>query len=450
MHHLPVITTIYDLISGYYSPDASLRQSFQGMRVNVSALPFPPYWDAVEQRDDNGTTVTHYSGTDYLMLHTISKALNFSIFVLPTSNWQEVTDLVEKRVSFIATVIYAVFPQRLQHYDYSYMFEFASSAFSMAKPGLIPRWQSLYYPLTDHVWLSILLVFLLAPLPFLLIRLLGGETTNPSHLGMGAISFEVFGLLVGQSVTSTLSGGSARRLLVAAWIIFAFIMGTAYRSNLTAFLTAPKYPQRVETLAQLVRSGARVTMPPYGAQYREFFKESDSTDFKTLSERVDIVPTTSEGLKQAITHKQATIEARRFLELKIAKEFTRADGSSQLYVARESIFPGLSGWPIPHDAPYKTVLDRCIMAVKESGLYEKWSRDVLSEARKMSQTREREMTQQHQTPGVTLADEASTTLKALTIVHMQGPLLLLVLGLVIASFVFFCEFLTAWYIVLRM
>lgn len=61
------------------------------------------------------------------------------------------------------------------------------------------------------------------------------------------------------------------------------------------------------------------------------------------------------------------MEARRYLELVIAQKFTRADGSTRLYVGRESVFPGLSAWPVPHDAPYKPVLDRCIMAIVEVG-----------------------------------------------------------------------------------
>lgn len=65
--------------------------------------------------------------------------------------------------------------------------------------------------------------------------------------------------------------------------------------------------------------------------------------------------------------RQAHMEARRYLELLIAKEFTRVDGSTVLYVARESVFPGLSAWPIPHDAPYKQNIDRSIMAVREVG-----------------------------------------------------------------------------------
>lgn len=83
---------------------------------------------------------------------------------------RQVTDRVEDRTSFLANVIYAVFPNRLLRYDYSYMFEYAFHAFTMAKPALKPRWQSLYYPLTDGVWASILAVVIIMPLPLILVK----------------------------------------------------------------------------------------------------------------------------------------------------------------------------------------------------------------------------------------------------------------------------------------
>lgn len=43
------------------------------------------------------------------------------------------------------------------------------------------------------------------------------------------------------------------RLVIGAWLIFALVIGSAYRGILTAFLTIPKYPPRPETLEQLVK-----------------------------------------------------------------------------------------------------------------------------------------------------------------------------------------------------
>ncbi|XP_063871144.1 uncharacterized protein LOC135106256 isoform X3 [Scylla paramamosain] len=279
--------------------------NFYGRDVNVTALPFPPYWD--ERESPRG----RYHGTDYLMITAIAQALNFTVRVLPSANWGDVTARVEERVSFVATVIYAVFPQRLEHYDYSYMFEYAFHAFCMARPALRPRWQSLYYPLHHYVWASTLALLLLMPLPFLLVVRAKANTgqqgaTTPTT---GQLVLDVIGSLLGQDLGGKFSPGVSGRMLAGAWLLFAFILGTAYRGNLTASLTAPKSPPRVETLEQLVASQAVVTMPPYGAQFRDFFKQSESSDFKTLGERVKIVSTTGDGLQQAIIIKVACMRS---------------------------------------------------------------------------------------------------------------------------------------------
>lgn len=54
--------------------------------MNVTALPFAPFWE--EQEGPNNTTI--YSGTDYNTLAAVAAALNFTFRVLPTSSWAEV------------------------------------------------------------------------------------------------------------------------------------------------------------------------------------------------------------------------------------------------------------------------------------------------------------------------------------------------------------------------
>lgn len=62
---------------------------------------------------------------------------------------------------------------------------------------------------------------------------------------------------------------------------------------------------------------------------------------------------------------QAHLENRRSQHYSIAKLFTRPDGSKLLYIGHESIMPGRSGWPMPHDAPYMGTINLHLMAVVE-------------------------------------------------------------------------------------
>ncbi|XP_042231758.1 uncharacterized protein LOC121872769 [Homarus americanus] len=59
--------------------------NFYSAKVNVTAEPFPPFWDEVKGPDNT----TQYSGTDYMTLATIADARNFTIHALPTDNWAE-------------------------------------------------------------------------------------------------------------------------------------------------------------------------------------------------------------------------------------------------------------------------------------------------------------------------------------------------------------------------
>lgn len=66
---------------------------FYGAVVNVTPLPFMPFWGEVEVQTPDGTTVTQYEGSDYQMLLAVSAALNFTFRVLPSSSWAEVSGL---------------------------------------------------------------------------------------------------------------------------------------------------------------------------------------------------------------------------------------------------------------------------------------------------------------------------------------------------------------------
>lgn len=71
------------------------------------------------------------------------------------------------------------------------------------------------------------------------------------------------------------------------------------------------------------------------------------------------------SLSLFLLDRQAHLENRRSQQHSIAEWFTLPDGSELLYVGREDIVPGGSGWPLPHDAPYRDVIDRHLMAVIE-------------------------------------------------------------------------------------
>lgn len=55
-------------------------------------------------------------------------------------------------------------------------------------------------------------------------------------------------------------------------------------------------------------------------------------------------------------------------QLMIAKHFSRRDGTSNFYVAKENVIPNYAAWMLPHDAPYKPQVDRSLLRVIEVGV----------------------------------------------------------------------------------
>ncbi|XP_047482777.1 glutamate receptor ionotropic, delta-1-like [Penaeus chinensis] len=339
----------------------------------------------------------------------------------------------------------AIMPHLLELYDFTTVIEPATLGFSMAKPTLKPRWQSLYYPLTEGVWASILAVLALVPVALILITRAGGRMGSQSISSMQRLVLEVAGSLVSQSSSGRGYDTSSTRVLFATWLIFSFIVSTAYRGNLTAFLTIPKYPDRPETLEQFIQTGAKATYPPDVVDFYNNFKKSDSYLYTTLASRMTLVPNFQVGLQEAIDLGQGYFYERMSLKLAIEEYFTSADGTTKLYVAGQNILPAYCAWPIPWGVPYKEKLNQFIMAFQAAGLIEKWTEDVLKGAHKKNTAKQRQGTATDEMESDDdREDSSSRGIMALTLTHLQGPIFLLLLGLLVSSLVFCVEVLASW------
>ncbi|XP_042866394.1 uncharacterized protein LOC122249515 [Penaeus japonicus] len=228
-------------------------ENFHGAYVNITSGVWAPFWDEKEVVAPDGSKVKEYSGSDYMALDTIAKGLNFRIRQVPTKDFVEVTKRVEERVSFISSIYYVVLANRMERHDFTYTYQFSYESFCMAKPGLRPQWESLYYPLTHRVWAATLTVLVIVPVALVtMAHIRGWDVASTSDVGK--VVLEVFKTFVGQNLTHSVFKTTSARLVASAWLVFSFVIGVAYRGNLTASLTLPVYPPRPETIAQLVET----------------------------------------------------------------------------------------------------------------------------------------------------------------------------------------------------
>ncbi|XP_037797032.1 uncharacterized protein LOC119592274 [Penaeus monodon] len=408
-------------------------ENFHGGYVNITSGVWAPFWDEKEVMAADGSKVKEYSGSDFMALDTIAKALNFRIRQVPTKDFVEVTRKVEERVSFIASIYYVVLVNRLERHDFTYTYQFSYESFCLAKPGLRPQWESLYYPLAHQVWAGTVTVLVIVPLVLLVMAHLRGRWDAVRTSDLCKLFLEVFKTFLGQNLTQSTFRATSARLVVTAWLVFSFVIGVAYRGNLTASLTLPVYPPRPETVADLVETVERVNMPSYGGDWKTFFTGSDSPIFQALGNLLFIGPSIHEGLNLA---REKNL---RYLEYTIAQDFTDVNGQTKLYIGKNPIFPSPAAWPVPHDAPYKPQLDRYLMMFVESGLYNKWVEDLIEKARRESSRKQEQQKKNDQ--GTEHLEDGP---RALTVRHMQGPLMLLGFGLGTAALIFLAEFSLHW------
>ncbi|MPC31307.1 hypothetical protein E2C01_024595 [Portunus trituberculatus] len=349
------------------------------------------------------------------------------LILLVRVNEDEVLRFVAERKAFFAPVIHTVLTQRLEKIDFSVVYEMSPIGFSMATPTLKPRWEALYYPLSKTVWGATFLVLLFVPVCFYIVsdkrlsnlevvitmyRLMKKIGDAPDgrwgRLGVGKVFQDMLGMLLGQSLLHRMPDTSSSRILVTAWLIFAVILG--------------------------------ITMPPYGEEFRNYFAKSASPVFQKLARLIDIVPSLLEGQQQASElqshNSQGHLDNQRYQQLSIAEAFTLPDGREQLYIGRESIMPGEAAWPLPHDAPYSSVINRLLMAVNEGGLYEHWGDELLFKVKQKSRTLHKLSHPDR--------EQAVDSPPSLTIIHMQGAFIVLIFGCGLSVLVFTGEVLLSF------
>lgn len=88
-------------------------------------------------------------------------------------------------------------------------------------------------------------------------RTVHSKPSGSDKNNFGSVVHIVFGTLVNQNLPQKLLRNSSNRLLLFTWLMFALILGTVYRGNLTAALTLPRSPPRPETIEQLIKSVKR-------------------------------------------------------------------------------------------------------------------------------------------------------------------------------------------------
>ncbi|XP_063889064.1 uncharacterized protein LOC135115892 [Scylla paramamosain] len=402
--------------------------NFHGTKVNLTWIPLTPYWMVMKRPGPNDTEVTTFSGREYWIMENIALILNFSLNPLPYTGWDSVLKSLRTREAFLWPVPLPILPHMLELYDISFFLKQSTLAITMAKPSTKPSWETLYRPLQIDVW-GLVVASVLIVYTVLLMLNRSSKDKGPSAW---LVMKQVLGTLLDEAIPGELPHRSTTRVVLTAWLIFSFVVGTVYRSNLTASLTIPKYPPRIETLSGLVDANTKILVVDNMDMFYDNFRMSTSELLRAIAARMEYVPNSTVGMTRTLTENAAYLHERLGMEVKVAQDFTDSEQNTLLYVTQNSFLADLSAFVLIRDAPFKPNFDYCLFTFHGAGLIEKWESDVMDKIRSESR-KKRRMEKSHE------AKEAEAKIKPLTLVHMQGPLSLYLACIIISFAAFLSE-----------
>ncbi|KAA0203953.1 Ionotropic receptor 115 [Hyalella azteca] len=303
-------------------------------------------------------------------------------------------------------------------FDSTYPHQAEAFAFMARLPKPLPKWKSVLYPYARVTWISIGVVTLLVAVMFpILTRIDVGD--DSSELQISKALLLVAGALVAQSMNlSTFGVGEWRRVWMAVWYMGCVVFIAAYNGNLIAFLTVPLYPVRIETIKQLAESPLRVTMMDYGEFVPEALQASTDNALRRIGNKLDLFPQDhyyDPAMEMVENGTHALIEAYSYL-MRLRMKY---GVSKETYVLKEQVYSGYLTWFLPKYTPYTETISSTLQRLVEAGIVGKLYRNHFAKTDVIVQ-------------GI-------ASVSSLSLDELQGPFLLLVLGLLSSSVLFLAE-----------
>ncbi|KAG7169659.1 Glutamate receptor ionotropic, kainate 4-like 7, partial [Homarus americanus] len=217
-----------------------------------------------------------------------------------------------------------------------------------------------------------------------------------------------------------------QRVLVGTWLIYCFILTTAYTANLIAFLTIPVFPERIQTLEELAQSDYRLVMCDYGEFVPGALMTSENKVYKALGDKLDLFIKYDEVITYLLSGTHAFIESYSYGKI-ILYAYYKVTNS---YMLKDQLYPGHLCWYFQKNTAWKYKFDQGIKRLVEAGLVSYWfkmkSEDVLGQDYVRLQQQ---------------AGEEQHNERPLSVEHLQGVFLILLFSQAASVAVFFLELL---------
>ncbi|XP_071519963.1 ionotropic receptor 21a-like [Panulirus ornatus] len=277
-------------------------------------------------------------------------------------------------------------------------------------PVPYPRWTSVVRPFTGPVWAATAGLLLLA-------------TAFLYALAKRRIpAIDAFFLVL-------------MRMFLAAWWVAGFVLVVCYTGNLIAVLTVPTFPSRIHTIEELAESPYRLCMHDFGEFVPEALATATEWALFTLGAKLDLAPFIpempyegAEGcVEMVLAGTHAQIDTLSYMEVL----YINLGHGSRIYTMKEQVYKGNLAFVFQKGTPWKFKFDDGLQRMVEAGLVHKWYSDLMGEFKMGIEEQLQDLCFHHQ--------GSSSQLQSLTLAHLQGPLYLLLTGLIISTVCFIGE-----------
>ena len=248
---------------------------------------------------------------------------------------------------------------------------------------------------------------------------------------------DAYRVLLGQSLDRKLMA-DADRILSGVWILTAFTIACSYTSGLTSFLINGAPGRPVETLEQLAASSYQLAVSPNNKVFLEWLEDRQGATFATLRENLIFESRLASSLSSpTIGRNRAHVFEDAFFEYVLSWMILKKNGSlwpEDLVLSRDTFMPTSLAMPVQKNAPYRRHMDHVILRLTASGLVQKWLADALHG--KQLQALKANVKACHVNSAHCRGEER---VQKISLQHVEGPCLVLLLGYGSATVVFVIE-----------
>ncbi|KAG0729820.1 Glutamate receptor ionotropic, delta-1 [Chionoecetes opilio] len=273
----------------------------------------------------------------------------------------------------------------------------------LQSPQQLPKWLSIFQPLSLFVVASLALITAIA-----------------------SASQALKGALVGQSMPS-LPRAPMERVLLAVWLLCCLVFSAAYTSNLVGILTRPGYSRRLYTLQELVDSHHRIAVVDNGGFLAQELQTTQDPTLGSLRSKIDLF-SLDDAVAALRQGSHAIIKLYSYLTLELY-DYVEDD---EWYAMKQDVRGAPSVWYFPKQTPWKYKFDKIILQLTWSGVIQHWQKVEVEAYKKYIKKRS------NKRRGLR---EESRSPQALTLAHLEGVFYMVGFAWTISGFILLLEIL---------